>query len=579
MNRYFLFVSVFCWSFCAYPAIAQFGGDGTSGNPFIGTVPSSQEWDGEIYANNLVIPTGVVLTISPGVEASHLNMIGFTLTINEGGTLIINPNASATIAEINNNGTLRLESGQGEFGVASLIHDSYSGSGITRTNLFLRSGLFGSEFVWHYISMPVTGIAATLFNTLNLAQFLESETTSEGNDSGWITYQGYQYSTTNTNEAYEFNTLELGKGYNYYNVNSTTFTIQGTLNISTIRQNLSYSGASDYQGFNLIGNPFASCINWKFLIEESHTSNVSDAIYFTNRDKMAAYVSGVSVNGGTGFIPPLQGFFVKSTASGGYVDFVPGARVHSPDQMRYKKKSADFSGKDNDTISFFRLRLITPGDSADVVVRFNKLATDGFDEALDAYTFSRAMGNFNIWTTTGNTDYCINALPFPVESVIVPIGVNIKIPGTYKLSSAELKKLDLYNITLTDLMTSQVADLKKGEYVEFTSDAGPTENRFIITVTNSATDIAETLDAGKFFSVYPGEGGTLNIRTLQDSDAISGSIKIYDLAGRKIYDEPKVEWSSRNSIKQIELKNATSGIYLIAIESGARRSVLKVVLK
>lgn len=578
MKKYYMLVSVFVWLFFSNLALGQLNGDGTSSNPFSGTVPASDEWIGEIYANNLVIPTGVVLTISPGVEASHLNMINFTLTINEGGTLIINPNASATIYEIINNGTLILESGSTEFGVASLIHNSYSGSGITRTNLFLRSGLFGSEFVWHYISMPVTGIAATLFNTLNLAQFLESETTSEGNDSGWITYQGYQYSTTNTNEAYEFNTLELGKGYNYYNVNPTTFTLQGTLNIFTIRQNLSYSGASDYEGFNLIGNPFASCIDWESLVG-TYTSNVSNAIYFTNRDKMAAYVGGTSVNGGTEFIPPLQGFFVKSTSPGGYVDFVPEARVHSPDQMRYKKKSADVSGKGNDTISFFRLRLATPGDSTDVVVRFNKMATDGFDRELDAYTFNREMGNFNIWTTTGNTDYCINALPFPVESVIIPIGVNIKIPGTYKLSSAELKKLDLYNITLTDLMTSQVADLKKGEYVEFTSDAGLTENRFIITVTKSATDIAETLEAGKFFAVYTDKDRTINIRSLRNSNAIFGSIRIYDLTGRKIYDEPKVEWSGRFELRQIKLNNPSSGIYLVELMSGANRFVTKVALK
>lgn len=560
----------------------SFEGDGTSANPYRGTVPSSQTWIGEeIYANNIVIPSGVTLTISPGMyEASFLRMISSTLTIVSGGAFVLDPNTSATIRTILNDGLLRLESTPGELGVASLRHSNYSGSGNAQVRLYLSGGEIGEDYRWHYISLPISGVTATSFSTLNLARYIESLATSTDNFPGWVAYDGYQYSSEATLPAYAFSNLELGVGYNYYSTSSNVLTFEGVPNIGDVECNLSWSGDSEFQGYNLIGNPYVSCLNWETLINLGGLTSVDNAIYFTTNGAMAAYVAGASVNGGTEFIPPMQGFFVKATAVNGQVYFDPAARAHDPDQTRYKKKSTEGNQVISDTISLVRLSLTAPNDKSDLIVRFNKKATTGFDKIYDAHLFSRTMGDLNVWTTTGSIDYAINALPYPDQTVELPVNINMKTGGTFRLGSNEIKKLDIYNIFLKDIITGQIANLLQGEYLEFSSDARMVENRFVLVITKSATDISQIDETGKWFSIYTTLGKQVNIRQNNNrSDIINGRVEIYDLSGKRLLQSDNIEWSGSGDEKQIHLDKASSGIYVVVVETDLGRFVEKVVLK
>lgn len=565
----------------SFPSFA-YTGTGTSSDPYVGTVTGNVEWTGPgIYADDLEITNGSTLTISPGTyDASLLNMAGSTLTVDVGGTFILNPNASATISNIENNGTIRLESAPNELGVASLIHDNYIGTGITQVRLYLSGGTTaGGAYKWHYISMPFTGIAPTSFSTLNLAQYVETLATTTDNYPGWVAYDGYQYSS-GAKLSNTFSTLDLGKGYNYYSASSTTFTMTGTISIIDEYEILSFSGSSDFQGYNLIGNPFSSCINWQTLVTSGQTRSVANAIYFTNNGNFAAYVNGVGVAGGTEFIPPLQGFFVKATASNGRVIFDNVARVHNPDQLRYKKKSTAEDMATPDTISMVRLKLSFPGDSADLVVRLNNKATSNFDNEFDAYTFSRTLGDISMWTTTGNSDYCINGLPFPQTTLEVPVGINMKVAGTFRLSASEINKLDIYNITLKDLNTNQTYDLKKGEYIEFNAPAGMITNRFLLVVSKSGTGIPDLISDSESFRIFATAGRTINVLSVTDEPSVlSGSVTVYDLTGRKVLHAGNVEWSGEADLRQFELRQGGSGLYLVVVETNAGKYVGKVSLK
>jgi len=305
---------------------------------------------------------------------------------------------------------------------------------------------------------------------------------------------------------------------------------------------------------------------------------VDNAIYFTNNGSIKAYVGGVGI-GASEFIPPMQGFFVKANATNGRVIFDNAARVHNPDLLRYKKKSTGENLIESDTISLIRLRLTVPVDSSELVVRFNKMATNLFDKELDAYIFNKSMGDVNMWTTTGDISYSINGLPFPVTTIEVPVGVNLKIPGTFRLSSNEVKNLELYNITLKDLNTNQVADLKKGEFLEFTSAVGMIEDRFILTFTKSATDIDDLRFSGNKFSIYSTPDKTINIRLLADESFVTtGSVTIYDIGGRIVSQTNKVEWDGQGALKQIPISVAKTGVYLVVIETGAGKYSEKVIL-
>lgn len=563
---------------------AQLSGTGTSSaDPITGTLNTSLVWYPDtypndiIYAGNITIASGGSLTISPGLyNGGHLQFTGTTaLTINTGGSFTINPQTSVTVHRITNNGTLTLESYPNESGVASLLHRLYSGTGSTITRIYLSGGTtFEGNFKWHYISVPVNNVNATLFSTLDLAQYIENLVVDDENESGWVAYDGYHYSTE-SNIGTTFSTLELGKGYDYYSASGSTFALSGNLNISDVDIPVTCgTGYPEYQGFNLLGNPFASCIDWQYIITNYTPASVNNAIYFTINDKVASFVGGIGVDGGTGTIPPFQGFFVHATANSSV--YLPAdARIHNLDQYRYKK-GTDESNEKKDTISFVRIQLQNSIDSTDLVVRFNHNASPVFDKELDAYKFSKNSGDLSIWTTIGDIDYSINGIPFPECKIEVPMGLNVTKGGTYKLCSNELKRLDNYSITLRDLTTNNIIDLKKGEEITFEAPVGITENRFILSIANLTTDIPAITTPERKFSIYSSHG-TLNILSLTDEFGnLPGSVTIYDLTGRKVMQAHNLEWNGNGDLKQFAVNPAEKGMFIVEVKAGNKKYVEKV---
>ena len=562
--------------------IAQTG-DGSSGNPYTGTLTQDRIWypdsypGGIIYAMNITIPSGLTLTISPGAFNGGLVQFGISsLTIDAGGTFIINPQTNVTVRSITNNGTMRLESYANEPGVASLIHRIYSGTGAVQTEIYLSGGTTPeNDYKWHYLSVPVNNVSVSTFPTLNLAQYIESLVTGADNYTGWVAYDGYQYSS-GTITGPTFSVLSLGTGYNYYSAASATYTLTGALNIADVDVPVTCgTGYPDYQGYNLIGNPFASCLDWDYIIDQYPPFFVNDAIYFTNNGLIASYVGGVGADGGTGTIPPLQGFFVKANANS-TVTLPYDARTHNLDQQRYKKKSTGESYLSSDTISFVRLQLKNSPDSADLVVRFNDRATAEADKMFDAYEFSKTAGAVNIWSKSGNIAFSINGLPFPESTVSVPVGMNVKTAGKYKLSSNELKNMDYYSVTLKDLTTNKTADLKNGEFIEFDAPEGMNENRFILVITKSTTAIPEYLSTERKFKIYY-SSGLINIMPLSDEYYNSGgSVTIYDLSGGKVFQQNNIDWQGSGVLKQLSPQTSWRGIYLVEVKAGNQKFVKKI---
>lgn len=565
---------------------SQVSGNGSESNPYTGSVNGSVTWYPDLYANNTIyalnlsITNGATLTISSGqFEGGLLTLGNNTLTIGTGCSFVISPGTGVTVNQIINSGTLRLESNSDEAGVSSLIHNSYdaSGGGVTQTRLFLKGGsTSGGEYIWHYISSPVSGIAATTYSTQNLAQYIESLVTGTDNYVGWVAFDGYQYSTGSIT-GNTFSTLSLGKGYTYHLSGDQTVSLNGAINLATQSASVtSGTGYPDYQGFNLLGNPFASCLSWDTIIRYYNPVNLLDAIYFTHNGLISSYVNGIGSDGGTGEIPPMQGFFVKASAAS-TVSLNQSARVHQFEQMRYKK-SAGESARSSDTISFVRLKMKGTQDSADLVVRFNNKATTAFDKSYDAFEFSKTSGLINIWTNTENTSYSINGIPFPVQTYEIPVGMNLKQPGTYKLLPDGINLLGNYAISLRDLHTNQTVDLKKGEFIEFMAQPGLNEGRFVLSVTRATTDVTSIPNQNDLVRVYA-VNETITIQVLSNELAgTGGSATVYDITGRKLRRVDDINWLGKGDIKEISMYGSGQGVYIVEIISGSYRHVQKVTL-
>jgi hypothetical protein len=575
---------------CSIQMLPQDGGDGSSGSPYYGTVSTDTDWypdtytGGTIYVSNLTIGSGATLSIRCGIYYGGIVEFssGGSLTIGTGCTVIINPGTGMTVDNIYNSGTLILESASNEPAAASLLHSTYQdyGVGVTQVKQFLIGGQTpGGEYKWHYVATPIANVNVSTYNTLNLAQYIESLVTGPDNYPGWVAYDGYQYSSGST-LANTFSVLTIGHGYDYYSSGDATLTYTGAINTGDIVVPVtSGTGYPDYQGYNLIGNPFASCLDWDDLINNNPPASIDDAIYFTLNGSIASYVGGIGDNGGNGTIPPLQGFFVKATANSS-ITLRADARLHNIDQLRYKKKSTASENGSTDSISFVRFKMLGNNDSTDLVIRFNSLATSGFDRKFDAHEFSRTSGEINIWSTSGNTDYSINGLPFPENQIQIPVGINTKLNGTFRLFSSEINKLDNYSVVLKDIYTSQDYDLRSGEYAEFTGIPGSVTDRYVIVITKSATSVDDLSVDHRRFAIYPSTGNVINIRAIDDAFVnIEGSIAVYDLAGRKVYQDDSVEWNGSNDLKQVFLDPGKSGIMIVEVSAGGLKYVKKIPLK
>ncbi len=166
----------------------------------------------------------------------------------------------------------------------SLIEDG----NLSAASITVERNYTGSQ--WHLISSPVTGAVSGMFTGLYLMSHDEPS-------------NGYS-------DVVDIDVpLTPGQGFaiwNQFGDNMASFT--GTLT-STATRALTRAADGFGNGWNLVGNPYSSSIDWDAATGWTKT-NLNNAIYIVNGGGWATYIGGAGVNGGTNHIASGQGFFV-----------------------------------------------------------------------------------------------------------------------------------------------------------------------------------------------------------------------------------------------------------------------------
>lgn len=521
---------------------------------------SSSNWD---LGHEPTSSENVVITVATNYPVTS------SFTIPAGYGMVLEPGAKATITTLTASGDLKLRSNSSA--ISSLIT-------ISAVNAIVEIYLSGGgspNYKWHYISTPVSSIATSVFTgtTSNLAQYVESLPVSDSPYSllrGWIAYDTWSYYLNSITGSNGFSSLAPGKGYNYYYTANKTYSFSGTLNTSDPSPALGYSGIdASMSGFNLLGNPFPCGLDWQYIIDNSYPDNTSKALYFTKDNAQCAYVNGVSVPlaaGVTQFIPPMQGFFVKTYSTENTVYLSTNARTHST-HSRYKGE---------EIIPLVRLSISENENTDETVIRFDELAKSDLDYDFDAVKMF-SSDNVSIYSSLNNTDYVVNGQPFPEEFVEIPIVVNITQEGVHTITATQLQGLDSYNVDLIDNVTGFPARLNTNPVLIFPSSTGLITDRFILKISSVTTAIENPVIPDDIFNIYHGFD-LINIQTIAEEwDGKSGSVKVLDLAGKTITDLQNNEFS-KNSVIQVQVPKA-KGLYVVEIRSGVKRYVGKVVIR
>lgn len=527
------------------------------------------------------IPTGLSAAfISSSVAnqpviAGPATALAGSVTIGQSASLTIGPQGSATFASLINNGTLNLKSDAS--GTASLILDSYTDNGTENIELFLTGGeAEAGAYRWHYISAPVTpSIPASIFeaHTQDLAQFIEGNYTGT-TDEGWIASDGYIYATGSYGQR--FYDLHLGKGYDYYSNTDHTFTFDGVLNTSGLENiPLAYSGTepgSENYGFNLLGNPFTSGLSWDVIVSlPDYPLNTSKAVFFTKDNIQYTYVNGVGTpEGANGHIPPMQGFFVKTSGAGNSFKIPLSAREHNS-TPRYK-------GSDK-SLTLIRLAVSENGKSDETVIRFDNNAKAEVDLDFDAVKLNFKSRGPSLTSLNGTVNMIINGLPFPEVGTKIPLCLHLSknTTGKYAINALRIQGLEEYRVLLIDKSTNLSINLRTTPDYTFDASGELVADRFVLSVeksTNKAAADEPDVDQFQIYNAFD----MINIRTIADEwEGQRGTVKIMNVTGT-VLNIHRNQLFSKDSLIQLKEPDRP-GIYIVEISSGLLRFTGRIVIR
>jgi len=278
---------------------------------------------------------------------------------------------------------------------------------------------------------------------------------------------------------------------------TVTTTTAGTLNQQQVIVHIWYTPTSPYltisgsgtgtnsvvRGFNLVGNPYASSIDWEQYNTTTTTSgiyanNVSTTIYEFDpltHNYDTYQVGGAFTNHGTRTIASGQGFFVQATNSTNpQLIFNESAKSNTQNTglnlLMSTGASLAAANANGNANQYLRLQLSVDSVNADdIYIGFNPAAKPQYDITMDA-AYRVGGGAVSLCSLSGdNVPLAINKLPLPkLNQTVIPLKVAANNYGTYKLNMTEVKRIRrLYEIWLMDRWKKDSLDMRNNTTYAF----------------------------------------------------------------------------------------------------------------
>ncbi len=241
------------------------------------------------------------------------------------------------------------------------------------------------------------------------------------------------------------------------------------------------TGNTKIRGYNLVGNPYASSIDWDTFGTAITGTNVGSKIWIYNPKTKgyATYVAGV---GGTGFnggspniIPSGQGFFVKASDVSPSLTFTEDAKVNAS----VPAANLLFNAAVTPPIKqYLRLQLFKDTLNIDeTLIFFRGTAKTKFVDAEDA-EYLKANNLVSLATRSADdVPLAINQMPFPQQRQVIPLNVTIAGNGIYQLNLTEVKNIPAeYNVWLFDAYKKDSLDIKHNPTYSFNATTKDTNS-------------------------------------------------------------------------------------------------------
>lgn len=494
-------------SLAAYTGLIVFDGNTTvngAGSPSFnniqvtGTATVTFPSDLINLTGDLQVDAGAVF--SPGTGTIILNgSVDQTLTV--GGASLNNITINKSAGAVNINSQLNLL-GRMRFQTATTVNssgnltvvstsDGTSGNGsigvipsgaAVNGDVAVQRFMSGEGRIYRYLSSPVSNASVAswqddfpitgTFNdpstgsgitSTNPSLYYYDESLTGDSQSGWIAYP------TSGNAA--DNALVVGRGYAAFireGSASTTVDVLGPINTGTVGFSVSYNGTGDASadGWNLVGNPYPSSIDWDAAGGAWTKTNISSQIAVKDNGSGGVFQYWDGSTGGlsNGEIAMGQAFWVRATSAGPSLQINETAKTSATGAL-YR------NGRE---IPEQLIVSLTDGIYTDrTYLAFNEGSTLGFDNLKD----TPKLDNDIFDLSTYGDDSVSLAINY-ISEVGCGRSINLNLadvtPGTYILQFEGLSSfLVTYDFVLIDEYLNVEHDIRANDSYTFdvTSDA------------------------------------------------------------------------------------------------------------
>ena len=491
----------------------------------------------------------------------------------------------ASGAELNINATQTLKSVTVAPG-AKLTHSA--GTLIATNGITLQSDASGTATLIDSYSTPTINATVQQYVTAGRNWYLSSPIT--GADYSVLNKGNYVVDWNEANKTWDNVTngnLQAGKGYvqvaNGVQGSTGTVDFNGATNSGNVSLTLSRTESGSSRGFNLVGNPYPSYLDWSQVAAAN--TNVLPTIWLRTKNNSGAYIFAtvnvavpsspqiVAVNPTTtitALIPPMQAYWVRLNASPSSTTFTVTNSMRSHRDVlgnAYK-----IPAKKTTSQPQLRLQISNGINSDETLIYANPNASN----ALDVYD-SPKMANSSasvpeIYTLAGGEQLVINGLntiPYDTE---LPIGFTTSSVGTFSIKASELRNFDagiqLIFKDYLDINNPVNTDLSDGSSYSFTSDATINNtSRFTLMFKAPSTTTGINSESNRDVWI-----STRNGQIVVNGTANRAMLEIFNAVGQKVI--------SRNlSGTNIQMNNNLAvGAYLVKLTNEGKSITRKIII-
>ncbi len=460
----------------------------------------------------------------------------------------------------------------------------------------VQRNMAGKSASWNYIGpvvsgrtvadwqvgFPITGSfsGSSLINgqprNASLYQYVGTEVVDDWNQ-GWLVHP-----PTSTD-----NTLPIvqGRGYSPYiyndtyfqNTNNSTWTLRGpvpsgSFSFSSLMAHYTTANPED-DGWQLLSNPHPAPVQWDDFVRNADVSatvsvRVSDGNFAT---KVAG---GASVNwpNEPGLIATAQGFWVQTTGG--------SPSLSAPQSAKRNVDSPTFFGVEQPEMpNVLKMALWMGNHSDETAVYFHDQATLEYDAEYDAFKRKNSTYNFSSLTPTG-LNLAINALPFGMQDISIPLMVSDVDPGEYSITFEGIDNFTVENeFYIIDHFKGKKMLITEGLKYDFlVTDDATTFGSSRFEITNRLGEITSTKPLEQDpTQVYPNPvNNFINIK-FGSTFAMDNTLEISvtDMQGRIVFEQN----ADSGKLFSIDASNFPQGVYVVKIKGNKETDVKRVIKK